>query len=57
MYPNQYLQNQFFALKYLAQFADATKEIGLVQTVSFFDNPIEKHALCNALVALLKPNE
>ena len=39
--------------QYLAQFADATKVIGEVQTISFEPNPKDRHAVCKALVALL----
>ena len=36
----------------MAQFAEATKEIGLVQTISPFLIPKDKQAICNAEVAL-----
>ena len=42
-----------FAPQYNAQFADATKEIGEVQTISFFLTPRARQERCNALVALL----
>ena len=35
-----------FAPQYKVQFTEATKEIGLVQTMSFFFNPRDKHDMC-----------
>ena len=42
-----------FAPQCRAQLADATNEFVLVQTISFFFIPIDKHATCNAELAEL----
>ena len=40
-----------------AQFADATKELGEVQTISFFEIDKPRHDKCKALVALFTATE
>ena len=42
-----------FAPQYKAQLAEATKDIGEVQTISFWDIPRARQDKCRALVALL----
>ena len=41
-------------MQYSAQFADAIKEFGEVQTKSPFFNPRAKHEICNAAVPLFE---